>query len=562
MAKNLAVFNSESPIEVATALTLAATTGKDDIYPLDVRGSWALSGIEALVGLYADETIDKVYICTNTRRVEPVIDLTNAVSGETISLYDNVTGMVYATMIMTSNTEADEVADYVEVINDGTDVHGLFATVNPDDDTQFTVWRKFYLDGTTQLKVSATGAATITISPDPGLINLATAGSINGDIVKLLEEKLIDAAEATDSCQANVTQAKVKLAAGDTAANDDYNGMTVIVEKTATGVNQCAKITDYDATTKLATVDRNWIEVPTTGFTYIITSGIEEYNRTFGGNYLPPYNVWVDKTDFGANELMTILGAYRLAWNGTTNYFNLTADTITATTLVDADGAFINTFNGGSAVTGTSRAITGYKNRINLAMTASGIDDYYTGAKIVSTNDAVKEIRTIVKYIGAKRQAIVDRDWDTVPDNDDTYVINNGYLTEGLHYVGIQSSNYKGGIGSIRRIIGNDATTLFLEGGSWNTENIVGSTSTYTIGRIESLLMYQYVYYAIGALYCNSKFTNTVYMNNKKLIDKWLKIFDKYNGLALNHRNLVFDEGEFAKFIQIGKTTFEYEANN
>jgi hypothetical protein len=67
-------------------------------------------------------------------------------------------------------------------------------------------------------------------------------------------------AREADTAQAGAA-GTITLAAGASAVDDFYNGQTVILI-TNTGVGQSRIITDYDGTTKVATVDTNWATAP------------------------------------------------------------------------------------------------------------------------------------------------------------------------------------------------------------------------------------------------------------------------------------------------------------
>jgi len=63
----------------------------------------------------------------------------------------------------------------------------------------------------------------------------------------------------------------------------------------------------------------------------------------------------------------------------------------------------------------------GASGTIQLAVGASGLNDFYNGALVVLTSGTgVGQARTIVSYVGSTRQATVDRAWVTIPVGDDT----------------------------------------------------------------------------------------------------------------------------------------------
>lgn len=64
----------------------------------------------------------------------------------------------------------------------------------------------------------------------------------------------------------------ITLAAADTNADDFYNGMVVEITG-GEGANQWALITDYNSTSKIATISGGWITIPDNTSTYQILSG-------------------------------------------------------------------------------------------------------------------------------------------------------------------------------------------------------------------------------------------------------------------------------------------------
>jgi hypothetical protein len=86
------------------------------------------------------------------------------------------------------------------------------------------------------------------------------------------------------------------------------------------------------------------------------------------------------------------------------------------------------------AHTGTAQGGTNDPATITLANEASATDDAYNGMQIEITGGTGEDqIRTITDYDGASRTALVDSDWDTIPDNTSTYhfFLSIDYLTDG-----------------------------------------------------------------------------------------------------------------------------------
>ncbi len=77
--------------------------------------------------------------------------------------------------------------------------------------------------------------------------------------------------EATDTAQ-DGSSTTITLAAGDTNADDYYNGMVIEITG-GTGSGQWAKITDYVSSSKIATIATTWGIVPDNTSTYNILAG-------------------------------------------------------------------------------------------------------------------------------------------------------------------------------------------------------------------------------------------------------------------------------------------------
>ncbi|MFZ9156025.1 MAG: hypothetical protein ACO22A_06705, partial [Schleiferiaceae bacterium] len=93
------------------------------------------------------------------------------------------------------------------------------------------------------------------------------AHNVNNSAAKLLREAS-EAIAFTGTAQAGAA-GTITLAAGASAVDDLYNGERVeIIEGTGSG--QSRLITDYNGTTKVATVDRNWIVNPDNTSVYAI----------------------------------------------------------------------------------------------------------------------------------------------------------------------------------------------------------------------------------------------------------------------------------------------------
>lgn len=96
----------------------------------------------------------------------------------------------------------------------------------------------------------------------------AVGGATGNDIDGIVAQHFL----RVSACQANATGTVVKLDSGASATNDYYNGalVTVVI---GTGAGQARVITDYDGTSKEATVDTAWATIPTSGSTVILSAG-------------------------------------------------------------------------------------------------------------------------------------------------------------------------------------------------------------------------------------------------------------------------------------------------
>lgn len=128
-----------------------------------------------------------------------------------------------------------------------------------------------------------------------------------------------------------------------------------------------------------------------------------------------------------ATEIATSSGSYYLLLTGT----ELTTDVATVqvkatgvkTAVVTLFPRKLVTIRSGTANddgTGTSSIV--------LDSNASAVDDYYNGMLCVAVLDSVTEARIITDYNGSTKAATVTPDWNTAPDNTDTFTI---YLPEG-----------------------------------------------------------------------------------------------------------------------------------
>lgn len=73
--------------------------------------------------------------------------------------------------------------------------------------------------------------------------------------------------------------------------------------------------------------------------------------------------------------------------------------------------------------TGTSASAGSATSTIVLDGSASAVDDFYNGMVCVAVIDGTTEVRVISDYTGSTQTATVVPDWNTAPDNNDTFTI-------------------------------------------------------------------------------------------------------------------------------------------
>lgn len=73
--------------------------------------------------------------------------------------------------------------------------------------------------------------------------------------------------------------------------------------------------------------------------------------------------------------------------------------------------------------TGTSASAGSSTSTIVLDGSASALDDAYNGMICAAVIDSTTEVRVITDYVGSTKTVTVVPDWNTAPDNDDTFTI-------------------------------------------------------------------------------------------------------------------------------------------
>ncbi len=126
--------------------------------------------------------------------------------------------------------------------------------------------------------------------------------------------------------------------------------------------------------------------------------------------------------------------------------------------------------------TGTSASAGSLTNAIVLDGSASPVDDFYNGMIVAAVIDGTTEVRMITDYVGSTQTASVVPDWNTAPDNNDTFTI---YRPDGVQ---IQQSDLQAVLGILvptaygRSVTKSIGTGVCDAGGT--TTSVVSSSCT------------------------------------------------------------------------------------
>lgn len=222
------------------------------------------------------------------------------------------------------------------------------------------------------------------------------------------------------------SKTSVTLASGASATDDIYNNK-LIEFLDGTGVNQTGIITDYNGTTKVATV--NLDTVPDTTSEYVIhtNSGIcqeqnitnQKYRIKIGSNASSSddyyKNVYIKFYNGGSSESYL----YRIQSYDGTNKIATIEDKLHR--FIDSTFKYAIFGEGGTAASGTSTTV------VLQDHGHSSTDDHFNGLIIeIVSGTGAGQTRTITDYVGATRTCTV-AEWDTPPDETSVYVIFGGY---------------------------------------------------------------------------------------------------------------------------------------
>lgn len=216
------------------------------------------------------------------------------------------------------------------------------------------------------------------------------------------------------------TSTTITLDGSASGTDDIYNGRVITVQN-GSGEGQSRLISDYDGTTKVATVNEDWNISPDSTSVYLIqpNSGICQSQATLGEMTLSTNASSVD--DFYNNAHVKILegtgyGQIRLItdYNGTTKVATIDRSWDNQP---DTDSLYGIYAEGGLASAGGSSTITLDGNQSSLP-TAGHYVEIYSG----TGSGQVREIQSIVS-----NTLTVTASWTTTPDNTSRYVIYSGW---------------------------------------------------------------------------------------------------------------------------------------
>lgn len=375
----------------------------------DTKGL-VLSDLNTWIGTLSAEAYDKIISCVNDTRVEEVcstavLTITEGAANEVGFVTVDLGG---GTVIPLAVVTADASGNYhdaialTDSINDGTDYHG-FSASRTDDAITITAPAGSGAGGDSySIAVDVTNGGTldIVITKNFGAdVNGVTAVGETGDFSEAyfidLEAKVSAAPEDTGTAQAGAN-GSVTLAADASATDDYYKDMFVIITAN-TGADQVRRITAYDGTTKVATVDYNWGTNPDATSTYLVSSDLLSYGRAVGG-INPPLLFWQDNYP---NNMEPLLPKYV---GGETLYEknDKTATGVTSSTLSDTGEFVSGAYDDG---------------------------DYYVAIK--SATLGAGQIRLIAS--NTANALTLDKDWDVTPTGTVVYQIARKHILYDLY---------------------------------------------------------------------------------------------------------------------------------
>lgn len=200
----------------------------------------------------------------------------------------------------------------------------------------------------------------------------------------------------------------ITLGAAASSTDDIYNNYEVRIVG-GTGQGQTRTVSDYDGTTKVATVSSNWDIAPDTTSRYVVGGVVQaatSTTATLAGAESSTDDVYNDNWMIGIYE-GTGQGQERIItdWNGTTK--------------VATVGAWTTTPDTTSKYYLYSMVDTATSSTATLFAPHSSTDDAYNGYDLWIMRGARSgQIRTISDYVGSTLTATLSSDWANTPDAD------------------------------------------------------------------------------------------------------------------------------------------------
>jgi hypothetical protein len=350
MSAYLICYDSSRPYSIAAA---AACQSK---YPTavikDVTG-FTPALWDTYIGTLGAAAYDKIMVCVNSLRLEEVhascdfaITAGAALDVGYVAVDNGVTLDVLGGFVSAAGGDAADATLLRASINANTVHHGYTAggathhvIVYPPDGVGIA-GNAYVGHG------EAHGATLVIDNTGTDFADLATgvtAIGVSGDITEEdfidLEAKIVAAPLTTGTAQVSAAGTIILEIATASAVDDAYNGMMVLLTG-GTGADRCRKITNYNGTTKVATVDTNWeaADIPDATTTYAITNDLQNFGRAinYGAGAVPNYiDAW-DKAFPG--HTYPLIFAYL---NNAYNVDSGTETAHTATTLTDGGKAWV-----------------------------------------------------------------------------------------------------------------------------------------------------------------------------------------------------------------------------
>lgn len=242
--------------------------------------------------------------------------------------------------------------------------------------------------------------------------------------------------------------------------DDWFNGATITTTG-GTGSGQTKTVTDYNGTTKVATVDSAWSVQPDATTVFTITGECLEGNGATQFNLIDGFWVWLGNTGNACGIEFDGDGAHDCNQNSYRNLRVIHADGpgirmlngdtdwlngVTTYAFGNGNGLemhgsettsyegycrqqfLTNCLFGGANVGGRSNtAQAGAGLTITLDTGANATDDYYNGKFVeITGGTGVGQRRKISDYTGSSKVALVSEAWTTNPDATSTFTINGG----------------------------------------------------------------------------------------------------------------------------------------